>query len=301
MIKRTLYFLNPCSIFVKTSQLKIQNKNTGEETSIPIEDVGVVVLENTEIDISSFALNSLLENNVAVITCNQTHYPSGLFLPLTGNHIQQEIFTNQINSTQQLKNKLWKDTIYSKILNQSLLLKLQNKPINTLKTLLKNIKTGDSTNRESVASVYYWKNLFSSSFIRDRYGLPPNNLLNYGYAILRASVSRSLVASGLLPTLGIHHHNRYNQYCLADDIMEPYRPFVDKLVTEIFSNDNTITELTTDLKKKLLIIPTIEVTFENEKFPLLIGLQRTTASLAKCFNSEEKEINYPLLYGFKRL
>lgn len=227
--------------------------------------------------------------------------PSGLFLPLATNHIQSHIFANQINCNERLKNKLWRDTIFAKILNQALLFKAINKPYELLKNLLDQILTGDSTNRESVAAVYYWKNIFDFEFRRERAGEPPNNFLNYGYAILRATVARSLVASGLLPTLGIHHHNRYNPFCLADDIMEPFRPFVDQLVYQIYNSDKSKKDLTPDIKKKFLTIPTIDVIFDDEKFPLMIGLQRTTASLAKCFDKTSETINYPLLYAFKRL
>ena len=159
----------------------------------------------------------------------------------------------------------------------------------------KQVKSGDADNLEARAAAYYWKNLFGhiSHFHRDREGVPPNNLLNYGYAILRAVVARALVGSGLLPTLGIHHHNRYNAYCLADDIMEPYRPYVDSLVAEIVASGIDISTLTTEIKSKLLSIPVIDVVINGRRSPLMIGVATTTASLYKCYSGELRKIAYP--------
>jgi CRISPR-associated protein Cas1 len=160
----------------------------------------------------------------------------------------------------------------------------------------KDVKSGDSDNLEGRAAAYYWKNIFPhiQGFTRGREGVPPNNLLNYGYAILRAVVARALVASGLLPTLGIHHHNRYNAYCLADDIMEPYRPFVDKLVVEMVNSGENIENLSGEIKAKLLQIPVLDVRINGQRSPLMIAIGQTTASLAKCYLSESRKIIYPV-------
>ena len=161
----------------------------------------------------------------------------------------------------------------------------------------KDVKSGDSDNLEARAAAYYWKNLFSSfgieNFVRGREEAPPNNLLNYGYAILRAIIARALVGSGLLPTLGIHHHNRYNAYALADDIMEPYRPFVDRKVLEIMKNGIDFTELNRDIKGTLLTIPTMDVIINGQRSPLMIAASTTTASLAKCFSGESRKLIFP--------
>lgn len=159
------------------------------------------------------------------------------------------------------------------------------------------VRSGDPDNFEARAAAYYWKNIFTDipNFVRGRDGEPPNNLLNYGYAILRAVVARSLVGSGLLPTLGIHHHNKYNAYCLADDIMEPYRPYVDGLVLDVMESIKDYSELTKEIKMKLLSIPVLDTTIGNKKSPLMIATQQTTASLYKCFSGEQKKIAYPEL------
>ena len=161
------------------------------------------------------------------------------------------------------------------------------------------VKSGDSDNQEARAAAYYWKKIFTNikgleDFTRNRDGIEPNNLLNYGYAILRAIVARALVSSGMLPTFGIHHHNRYNAYCLADDIMEPYRPYVDELVYKIvekYGADNL--QLTKEIKTVLLSIPTIDVVISGKRSPLMVGVTQTTASLYKCFSGEQRVIAYP--------
>ena len=168
-----------------------------------------------------------------------------------------------------------------------------------LLNLAASVKSGDSENYEAQAAAYYWKRVFPDSleFRRERYGPPPNNLLNYGYAILRAIVARSLTASGLLPTLGIHHRNQYNAYCLADDIMEPYRPFVDYIVYQIIRNNGQHLEMSPSMKKALLEIPAMDVKIDGKKSPLMNAVQRTTASLAKCYEGAGRRILYPEMEG----
>ncbi len=310
MIKRTLYFGNPAYLSLRMEQLEIRlpeiEKNStlpgffkeSAVRTIPIEDIGVVVLDNRQITITQGALDALLENNAAVITCDKNRMPTGLLLPLECNRIQNERFRFQIDASLPLKKRLWQQTIQMKIANQATLLHQERFcEVANMRKWSDNVKSGDIENLEGRAAVYYWQNMFGhiQGFRRDREGLPPNNLLNYGYAILRAVVARGLVGSGLLPTLGIHHHNRYNAYCLADDIMEPYRPYVDKLVCEIISSGVDYTELTKDIKSRLLSIPVIDVIIAGERSPLMIAVGKTTASLYKCFTGELRTIHYPIL------
>lgn len=310
MIKRTLYFGNPAYLSVRLSQLEIRlpevEKNTTLSTNfkessvkrIPIEDIGVVVLDNKQITITQGALGALLDNNVAIISCDEQRMPSGLMLPLAGNTTQSERFRHQIEASLPLKKQLWQQTIQAKIINQSAVLYSQRgMECGNMETWAKQVKSGDTDNLEGRAAAFYWQNLFGNikGFHRDREGVAPNNLLNYGYAILRAVVARSLVGSGLLPTLGIHHHNRYNAYCLADDIMEPYRPYVDRLVAEIVGSGANITELTPELKSKLLSIPILDVVINGRRSPLMIGVGMTTASLYRCYSGEIRKIAYPIM------
>lgn len=308
MIKRTLYFGNPAYLSAKLAQLEIrlpqvENNETLSDyfkesvvKRIPIEDIGVVVLDHKQITITQGAMSALLDNNVAVISCDEHRMPSGLMLPLDGNTTQSERFREQIEASLPLKKQLWQQTIQAKILNQSTVLYRQRGlECGNMEAWAKQVKSGDADNLEGRAAAFYWQNLFGhiKEFRRDREGVPPNNLLNYGYAILRAVVARSLVGSGLLPTLGIHHHNRYNAYCLADDIMEPYRPYVDKLVAEIVDSGADITNLTKEIKGQLLSIPVLDVVINGRRSPLMIGVGMTTASLYKCYSGEIRKIAYP--------
>ena len=265
--------------------------------TIPIEDIGVVVLDNRQITITQGLLDALLENNCALITCDKSRMPVGLMLPLCGNTTQNERFRAQIDASLPLKKQLWQQTVQAKIKNQAALLHERGVVVSNMLIWSDKVKSGDSDNLEARAAAYYWKNIFPfiDDFTRGRDGIPPNNLLNYGYAILRAVIARALVSSGLLPTLGIHHHNRYNAYCLADDIMEPYRPYVDRLVLDIIFSGDDYTKLSVDVKSKLLSIPVIDVVINGERRPLMIAASITTSSLAKCFNGEIRKIIYPEL------
>jgi CRISPR-associated protein Cas1 len=239
----------------------------------------------------------LLENNTALITCNQKHHPIGLQLCLDGHTLQSQKFKVQIAASAPLKKQLWQQTVVAKIQNQAALLSAERAESKYLVKLADTVKSADSTNNEAKAALYYWKHIFPDflQFTRDPEGMPPNNLLNYGYAILRAIVARSLVASGLLPTLGIFHRNQYNAYCLADDIMEPFRPFADQVVCKIIRMNGKFLEMTPAMKTDLLSIPAMDVMIDGQKSPLMNAVQRTTASLAKCFEGSTRKILYPVL------
>lgn len=308
MIKRTLYFGNPAYLSLKNEQLLIRfpeiekNDTLSEafkreaEKTIPIEDIGVVILDHKQITITQGLLEKLLAVNCALIACDSRRMPTGLFLPLEKNTIQTQLFTSQINASEALKKQLWQQTVEAKIYNQACVLQNRNIPIDNMLYWTKSVKSGDANNHEARAAAYYWSKLFASkidNFKREREGMYPNNFLNYGYAILRAVVARSLVASGLLPTFGIHHHNKYNAYCLADDIMEPYRPFVDALVCQIIDKHIYVTELNKEIKQELLSIPILDVIIAEERSPLMVGVQRTTATLARCFEGNLRKIKYP--------
>ncbi len=303
MIKRTLYFGNPAYLNFKDKQLVVSLPEASilsekdRTITIPIEDIGVMVIDHPQITLTHLVINALLENNAALITCDSRHMPSGLLLPLEGNTTQSERFKHQINASEPLRKQLWQQTIRQKILNQAALLKECKKKIENMKYWADQVKSGDSENHEARAAAYYWSELFDTSldFRRDPDGLAPNCQLNYGYAILRAVVARSLVSSGLLPTFGIHHHNRYNAYCLADDVMEPYRPFVDKIIVEMMQSDEISQELTKVQKARLLQIPVLDVIINGRKSPLMLAVQQTTASLARCFKQELRRVEYPEL------
>lgn len=296
MIKRTLYLGNPAYVKVKNNQLVIITKSAVSEKEVtrPVEDIGVILLDHNQITITHYAIKALMKNKVALISCDDYHMPASLMLPLEGHTQQSEKYKYQIDASVPLKKKLWQQTVVAKIENQKRVLELLDKPAARLKLLLGRVQSGDPENIEAQAAAYYWPTLLDG-FTRDRYGDPPNNLLNYGYAILRSMIARSLVSSGLIPTLGIHHRNKYNAYCLADDIMEPYRPFIDIICHNMFVNKEVESFLSKTSKAQLLSIATVDGQFGSNRRPLMVGMAYTTASLSACYQGEKRKINYPLL------
>jgi len=310
MIKRTLYFGSPAYLSLRNAQMVLRlpevevDGNVSEafkkaaERTFPIEDLGVVILDDKRITITHGLLDALLANNCALITCDSTHHPTGLMLPLDGHTLQNERFRNQIDCSKPLRKQLWQQTVQAKITNQERCLKmLTHAETGNMRAWVNAVKSDDADNLEARAAAYYWKNLFVSipDFVRGRDEQPPNNLLNYGYAILRAVVARSLVARGLLPTLGIHHHNKYNAYCLADDIMEPYRPVVDVLVVKMLDQYGDISTINAAMKRELLSVPTLDVRIDGHNSPLMVAVDITTASLNKCYGGEMRHLVYPEL------
>lgn len=295
MIKRTLFFGNPAYLSTKNEQLHISFPDADKESkTVPIEDLGMIVLENQQITITNGLLAKLTERKVAIVSCNAQHLPEGLLLPMQGHTEQTERVRYQLDASQPLKKNLWQQTVSSKIKNQYTLLKEKGKDSKRMEYLYKNVTSGDAGNYEAQAAAIYWQELFDiPDFNRGQNGIPPNNLLNYGYAILRAVIARALVSSGMLPGVGIWHRNKYNAYCLADDIMEPYRPYVDLVVSHIVANHDDYSVLTTDLKKELLSIPALDVKIDGQKSPLMVAASRTTSSLFECFAGISRKIIYP--------
>lgn len=304
MIKRTLYFGNPAYLSLRDEQLVI---NLAADKSLPatdqsvvtapIEDIGLVILDHRQITITQAVIEKLLANNVALITCDATHHPVGMMLNLDGHSLQSKRFTHQVEASQPLKKQLWQQTVSAKITNQAAVLKQYGQNSRLLDKYAAEVKSGDSENHEAKAAAYYWKQLFSDvpDFYRERFGPAPNGWLNYGYAILRATVARALVGSGLLPTLGIFHRNQYNAYCLADDIMEPYRPYVDAVVKKLYILNGAHDGIPGFIKKELLQVPAMDVLMDGRKSPLMNAVARTTASLAQCFEGDKRKILYPAM------
>jgi len=296
MIKRTLFFTSPAYLSTKNEQLVVSYPNNEQPTkSVPIEDIGFIVLEDSQITVTNRLLEKLTFNNTAVINCDSQHMPIGMLLPLDGHSEQNERFRAQFDASVPLKKNLWQQTIQAKITNQAAHLEQRGVHNQNMHYWVKEVTSGDKQNHEARAAAYYWKHIFGiENFTRYRHGDPPNNLLNYGYAILRAVCARSLTGSGLLPALGIFHANKYNAFCLADDIMEPYRPYVDALVYEIVQEFEDIDTLTIDLKKELLSVPAMDVVIDGKRSPLMVAMSRTTNSLVECFMGKSRKILYPV-------
>ena len=310
MIKRSLYFGNPAYLSLKLRQLVIRKPEVKGDMpdfddvesfsdvvkTIPIEDIGLVVLDCSQITVTEGLLEALLENNCAVVTCDKMHLPVGLLLPLYGNKVQTERYAEQIAASLPLKKQLWQQTVQCKIRNQAAMLKyVTGVEARNMLIWADSVKSGDADNLEGRAAAFYWKTLFVDNprFTRGDEDIV-NVMLNYGYAIVRAIVARALVGAGLIPTLGIHHHNRYDAYCLADDVMEPYRPYVDKLVVEIVEEGIPVT-FDIDVKRRLLEIPVREVIIDDVRRPLMLAVSQTANSLRKCFSGELRKLVYPAM------
>ena len=294
MLKRTLFFTSPYSLSLKNNQMIIKTREMPDmQKSIPIEDIGFVILENQQTSITLPLLNALSDNNVAVIICGSNYMPNAMLQNLDSNRTQGESFRAQIEASEPLKKNLWKQTIESKIRNQAALLSKLGKDGDKLKPYYSNVKSGDNENREGAAARIYWNELFGNEFVRSREGDAPNNLLNYGYTLLRAAMARALMGSGLLPAIGIFHRNRYNSFPLADDIMEPYRPYVDEIIFNLYANGER--ELTRDVKAEITRLLFTDTHFGKVTHPMEVALTSTSASLVKCFNGTLKKIVYPQL------
>lgn len=311
MIKKTLYFGNPAYLSYRNKQMVVTLPESNcdssniekqppkrKEVTIPIEDMGMVVIDHPRITITQCLLSALLKNSTAVLSCDDTHMPMGMHLPFYGHTLHNERFRDQLESSKPLRKQLWQQTVIAKIDNQAEVLR-RNYNIETgnMQAWSADVRSGDPHNYEAIAAEFYWKNILPEydDFIRSRERSFPNNLFNYGYAILRGIIARALVMSGLLPVMGIHHHNKYNAYCLADDIMEPYRPVVDNYILDIISRHGRIEQLDARIKTELLSIPTLYVMIDGKKNPVMTAAGITTASLARCFSGEIRKISYPEL------
>ena len=283
----------PAYLSLTHKQMKITFKNNNKTRICPLDDLAYLIADHPQVTFSQRLLSALVSENVALVICNDKHHPHGLMLPLAGNHIANERLRAQLNASLPFKKQLWKRVIQQKIINQALLLQYKNNKEGTmfLRTLSKQVTSGDQTHLEAQAARYYWKALFGENFLRNPENSDRNNAaLNYGYAILRAATARSLVGSGLLPLIGIHHKNRYNAYCLADDIMEPYRPFVDQLVGQMQHSSKDNQPLSKTDKAHLLQLPYLKCQGKQGNTSLHIAIENTTTSLAQCFEHSKANL-----------
>ncbi len=295
MIKRTLFFSQPAYLSMQNKQLFIRLMDEArQEKRVPIEDIGYLILEHPQITLTNALLRELAFNKTAVITCDRQHLPCSFLQPLTGHTQQTERVHHQINISQPLKKQLWQQTVKAKIANQALHLDKRQKNSLKLKRWSTQVKSGDTEYHEAYAAAYYFQHIFNiQGFSRNQKGMPPNNLLNYGYAILRAVAARAVVSTGLLPSFGIFHHNKYNPFALADDVMEPYRPFVDLLVHDLVETGESLEQLNKVIKSILLKIPAMDVIIDGKSSPLMNAMSRTTNSLYECFEGSSRKILYP--------
>lgn len=293
MIKRTLVISNPARLSTRQQQLLIENENG--EHSVPIEDIGFLILEDRRISLTAYLLSVCSDNNVAVISCDSQHLPTGIHLSLTGHSTYSERSRKQLNSSQALKDNLWGQIISSKIAGQADVLRMMGaaSAFRKLSRYSKEVQSGDPDNLEATAAQTYWPN-YRDGFYRARNGPHPNAWLNYGYALVRACTARAIVGSGLMTVHGVFHRNKYNPHCLADDLMEPYRPFVDYRVWQLLQEHPDDTErLPKIVKVELLKLLSSTVVIRNQKSPLMNGVQHTANSLAQIFLGEKRKLILP--------
>jgi CRISPR-associated protein Cas1 len=297
MIKRIIEISQAKTyLSVKNDQLIIK-RDDQQVGQIPCEDIGMLIVDSSGVTYTHGVFTTLLKSGSVVVLCGRDHHPAGLLLPTESNSLQTARMRSQLMAKEPIKKQIWKQLIIAKIKHQAKILSSDSAGYKKLVAMSKSIKIGDPENKEAQASKLYWQHYVSQlEFRRQRHGSAPNNLLNYGYAILRAAIARAVVAAGLNPSIGVHHHNKYNAFCLADDLMEPFRGFVDEKVLEIWadkSSDNDYEELDQPTKARLLEILYKEVEIGQYAGPLMVGLHRTAASLIKCFEGEQTEVNLP--------
>lgn len=294
MLKRTLVFTNPFRLSLKNAQMVIASKEMPDEMrTVPIEDVGMVIIENQQVSATMPLLNELVDAGVAVVLCDKKGMPHAMLQNMDGHNLQGEYLRNQIEVGEVLRKQLWKQVVEQKIRNQAALLQKLHGKGDMLKPHYMNVKSGDADNREGIAARQYWGALFGEDFVRNRDGDGINALLNYGYTVLRAATARALCSSGLTPALGLFHHNRSNAFPLADDMMEPYRPFVDEIVYHLCEEGKL--ELNKETKVELLGALTCDTFFPKVTRPLQVGLSISMASLAKCYAGKQKNLSLPTL------
>lgn len=294
MIKRILEVSNPSYLHLKQQQLIIEQEKI-QVAKIPIEDIGALILANPAIVLTQPLIIACGQNKVAIIFCDERHLPYSTIIPLQANSLHQKILHQQIKISQPTKKRLWQQIIRQKIQNQSNTLQCFNKPHKKLKRLTDEVKSGDSTNCEAIAAQYYWKALFGKKFNRDQNAGGVNAMLNYGYSIMRAMVARSICGAGLHPTLGLFHHNQYNALCLADDLMEPFRPWIDAISYQYYQENPNIS-ITQPTKTLFLNLLNQAITYKGEQMPLMVSLHYIMADLKRNYTGEIKQLQYPELH-----
>lgn len=293
MIKRIIEISNPSYLHLKHKQLIIEQNRVVVE-QVAIEDIGVLILENSAIVLTQPLIIECQKNTVAIIFCDEKHLPYSTILPIVeGNTLHQKVLKQQINITEPVKKNIWKQIIIRKVQNQANTLKKYSKNYQYLEVLKSKVKSGDSGNIESTAARFYWKELFGKGFIRDQDKDGVNAILNYGYGIIRATVARAIVAGGLHPSMGVFHHNQYNGLCLADDVMEPFRPWIDTIVYKMYLQNSHQT-IDLEVKKQILNLLNQTITFKDKNMPFMVSLHYLIADLKRNFNKEIKKFEYPL-------
>ncbi|GAN32202.1 MAG: type II CRISPR-associated endonuclease Cas1 [Candidatus Brocadia sp. AMX2] len=294
MIKRIVEISNPARLSLKNQQMVVDREGF-DLAAVPIEDIGVLILDHPQITHTQGLLAACSENNVALLVCSEKHLPSAILLPLEGNSLHSKIIAQQAQVTEPTCKRLWQAIVRAKIREQAKALLLSTGDDSPLPAYAKRVKSGDTENIEGQAARIYWQKLFGQDFRRDPNTPGINTLLNYGYAVMRAAVARAIVSTGLHPSLGLHHHNQYNSFCLADDLVEPLRPVVDLKVYELCKKLPEEPALTTENKRVLLETLSADCVMNGQRLPLMTSLHHYAASVRKVICGEHKRMEIPAL------
>jgi CRISPR-associated protein Cas1 len=294
MIKRIIDVSEAAYVRLKHQQLVIE-KQSEIVGQVPIEDLGVLILQHPAIVLTQQLIVACQKNKVVIVFCDEKHLPYSLILPIGEGHtLHNKILKQQMAISEPTRKRLWQKIVQHKIKEQEQTLVMLNKESTRLSFLSTQVKTGDSGNCEAIAAQAYWKLLFGKAFKRDADLDGVNSLLNYGYAIIRAAVARSVCGAGLHPTIGLFHTNQYNALCLADDLMEPFRPWVDYVVYQMASTNSEVT-INQQSKQALLGLMSEAVLYKKKTMPFMVALHYLMADLKRCYSDGIKTLPYPLL------
>jgi len=264
----------------------------GEEVGrIALDDIGGVITHAQGLRWSNTVFTRLSERGVPVVICGTNHAPVAVLWPMDGHHMQGARMRAQIGAARPLQKQLWRQVVCAKIRMQGTVLERHGQPSGAFEMLARKVRSGDPDNVEAQAARRYWRLLFGEEFSRDRQAGGTNGLLNYGYTVLRAIVSRAICAAGLHPTIGVFHANRANAFALADDLMEPYRPLVDHMVKKLVAEG--IEDVTPDAKRRLAMVSTLDLEQEQQVSPLSVQVQRLAHSLAVSFETGRARLSVP--------
>ena len=294
MIKRVVEIASPARLSLKNNQMIIKREDK-REVSVPFEDVGILILDHPAIVHTQGVFDACFANNVIVLICGKNHLPGAVLMPLDGNALQTKTIAGQVNCPEPVRKRLWQAVIIAKVSAQAFVLKKATGDAGLIANYAGRVKSGDPDNVEAQAARIYWQRLFGDEFRRERDEVGVNAMLNYGYAIVRSAIARAIVATGLHPSIGIHHRNQYNAFCLADDLVEPLRPAVDMLVYELSRNNQLELELSPRTKKSLLAVLNTDMFIGGRKLPLMTATHYYAASVRKVICAEEKQAQIPEL------
>ncbi len=291
MISRVIEIASEGCHLARKRGLMTVSTNGIENGRVPLDDIGVLLCNARGLSYSNDLVTELAMRGVTVVLCGSNYLPVAWLWPLEGHHMQTLRMRHQLEASLPLRKRLWQGMVKAKIIQQHQVLAMLERPDGGLQSLARRVRSGDPDNVESQAARRYWRLLFGSAFRRERFGSMPNPFLNYGYTVLRAAVAREVVSAGLHPSLGVHHHNRNNAMCLADDLMEPFRPFLDYIVAGLIAEGSR--EVNPETKRALAGILVMDMVTDRGTTPLGTCIQRAAQSLARSFESGTVSLTLP--------